>query len=111
METRKTLLSMGVFFGMAVGIYYAVSPYEQCVRSQTAQLRAEYGNVNFDAPGGLGKRPTFTVKVAGKAEMTTPRKALALWAARSFFADERSVTVTDNAQRKAIAHYIYGREQ
>ena len=64
METRKTLLSMGVFFGMAVGIYYAVSPYEQCVRSQTAQLRAEYGNVNFDAPGGLGISANQLVKAS-----------------------------------------------
>jgi len=66
---------------------------------------------NKFAKGRAQKRPTYTVKVSGKAELTTPRKALALWAARSFFADERSVSVTDNAARKTIAHFIYGREQ
>jgi len=66
---------------------------------------------NKFAKGRAQKRPTYTVKVRGKAELTTPRKELALWAARSFFGDERSVSVSDNAARKTIAHFIYGREQ
>jgi len=66
---------------------------------------------NQNAKGRAQKRPTYTVKVSGRAEMTTPNKGLALWAARSFFADERSVSVMDNAARKTLAHFIYGREQ
>jgi len=38
MDIQKSLLLMVVFFGMAVGTYFAVSPYEQCLREQTARF-------------------------------------------------------------------------
>jgi len=66
---------------------------------------------NKFAKGRAQKRPTYSVKLKGRAELTTPRQDLALWAAQSFFSDERSVSVTDNAARKTVAHFIYGRRQ
>ena len=66
---------------------------------------------NSHAKGRAKKRPTFTVKVKTTAYATTPDRRLAQWIATSYLSEERSVTIYDNAGRKSVAHFIYGREQ
>lgn len=38
MNLQKSLILMVAFFGMAIGAYYLISPYERCVRNQSARL-------------------------------------------------------------------------
>lgn len=66
---------------------------------------------NKRAAGRAPKRPTFTVKVDGAAEATTPHRDLALTIARDYFASRKSVSVMDNASRKTVARFIYGHLQ
>ena len=51
MDIQKSLLLMVVFFGMAIGTYFVISPYEQCVREQTAR----FGSVDTAGMEGLQK--------------------------------------------------------
>jgi hypothetical protein len=41
MNTPKTLLLMVAFFGMAVGTYFLISPYENCKREQMAKFEGQ----------------------------------------------------------------------
>ena len=41
MNTQKSLFLMVAFFGMAIGTYFLISPYEQCKREQTAKFRGQ----------------------------------------------------------------------
>ena len=38
MNIQKSLVLMVAFFGMAIGTYFLISPYEQCKREQTAKF-------------------------------------------------------------------------
>lgn len=38
MNLQKSLILLVAFFGMAIGAYYLISPYERCVRNQSARL-------------------------------------------------------------------------
>ena len=41
MNTQQSLLLMVAFFGMAIGTYFLISPYEQCKREQAAKFRGQ----------------------------------------------------------------------
>lgn len=70
---------------------------------------AKPGNTN--AKGRAPKRPTYSVRIKGKSQCTTPYLPLAMSVAQTYFADQRSVNVYDNANRKTVALFIYGHRQ
>lgn len=37
----KSLVLMALFFAIAIGAYYVISPYEQCRREQSARLSSD----------------------------------------------------------------------
>ena len=41
MSTQKALLLMVAFFGMAIGTYFLISPYEKCKREQMAKFEGQ----------------------------------------------------------------------
>lgn len=62
-------------------------------------------------PNRAQRAPTFSVKSDGKTLLTTPFLHLAERVAEDFFADQRSVSIRDNAAGKTVAHFIYGHRQ
>lgn len=57
------------------------------------------------------KRKTFSLRGGGNTLMNSPSQWLCEQVAAQFFADQRSVSMVDNATGKTVQHWIYGRAQ
>ena len=62
MDLQKSLILMVAFFGMAIGAYYLISPYERCVRNQSAGL----GTNETVGMGGVTQKDIVEVMCANR---------------------------------------------